>query len=386
MFGCLCSVSNYKRITVAKDESSVAVPDANKLNFSQHESTQTSSAHARVATAAAVLTESKFNHIFLNACTRSWQSIVNDPLFSIPQSKYGLVFINYASCILQHSGAMDCGILKDNVKDLFCGRSLASQNDRDLLMRDIQLLRTSASNSQAFVCYVVDLVPLADVDVCQLLFHVWLRKLVCEMLGLLTESCCETPETTFHEPLSDVDQNVLYYISGFMAKKLQAACLKYCKLQPLEGLVQCLTTHEPKLFQHFVHKYTSWVERQSRGGLLYPIADFYLMVREFDIIYRQSVSSTTLGSKIINQGQLKLQMSQSTIVKLHWDKILQISHSEESNSQPALDYLMTLFITVKGFAVARKEHERLENTIAKKKITKKVNRSKSLRGNLKKSD
>ena len=103
-------------------------------------------------------------------------------------------------------------------------------------MRDIQLLRTSASNSQASVCYVVDLVPLADVDVCQLLFHVWLRKLVCEILGLLTESCCETPEATIHELRSDVDQNVLYYISGLMAMKLQAATLKFCKLQRLEGL------------------------------------------------------------------------------------------------------------------------------------------------------
>ena len=64
---------------------------------------------------------------------------------------------------------------------------------------------------------------------------------MCEMF-LLTESCCETPEATFHEPLSDVDQNVLYYISGFMAMKLQAPSVQSCKLQQLECLVLCLTT------------------------------------------------------------------------------------------------------------------------------------------------
>jgi len=166
-----------------------------------------------------------------------------------------------------------------------------------------------------------------------------------------------TAESATCQPLSDCDQCVLYYISGCMARKIKAASLKSQKLQ--NNLVQCLATNEPKLDSHFVNKYMSWVERQDRGGLLYPIPDFYLLVREFDLIYRHTVYSEPLGSKCINQGELKLLISESAIVKLHWHEILKISQCEECTSVLALDYLMTLFITLKGFAVAKKERERL---------------------------
>jgi hypothetical protein len=123
-----------------------------------------------------------------------------------------------------------------------------------------------------------------------------------------------------------------------------------------------------------------WTEKQSRGGLLFPTSDFYLLVREFDCVYRKVVETSPLHWSITSSNKLILlsEMFDSFMVKFYWNKILSRTHMTEQRSLPVLDYLINLFITIKGFSVARKEKNRLT-----KKVANKFKKSKSMRGNLK---
>ena len=71
-------------------------------------------------------------------------------------------------------------------------------------------------------------------------------------------------------------------------------------------------------------------------------------------------------------------MLDAFMVKYYWNKIIALAHEQEADSLPVLDYLICLFITIKGFAIARKERDRLT------KCNKNSKMSKSLRGKLKK--
>jgi ATP/ADP translocase len=79
-----------------------------------------------------------------------------------------------------------------------------------------------------------------------------------------------------------------------------------------------------------------------------------------------------------NKLFLLSEMFDSFMVKFYWNKILGRTHISEQRSLPVLDYLINLFITIKGFSIARKEKNRLT-----KKVANKFKKSKSMMGSLK---
>ena len=166
---------------------------------------------------------------------------------------------------------------------------------------------------------------------------------------------------------------MLYYICGYTVRKLKVASATLKKLRNMCDLIEVLITKEPCNEGSFVKNYQMWAEKQNRGGLLFVVPNFYLLVREFDSVYRQSTSYEKCGkaltvSKIVD----------SFMVQFYWNKIVDTCHVDEISSLPALDYLVNLFITIKGFAVARKERDRLT-----KKVVQTEASSKSLTGKLK---
>jgi len=207
-----------------------------------------------------------------------------------------------------------------------------------------------------------------------------LRKFVVEILNDFSKRFLsgDSGSERASKSLTEVDQTVLYYICGYMAMNLKTASKKYKKLGNMNELIQCMTTKEPKNTGHFVESYRKWVEQQSRGGLLYTIPVYYLLVREFDNIYQTTVKIGYMHAYSVDKIHLQTSMHEAFMVKYYWNQIIELAHQNELSSLPVLDYLISLFITIKGFATARKERDRL--TVERGK---KANRSKSLRGKLK---
>lgn len=89
--------------------------------------------------------------------------------------------------------------------------------------------------------------------------------------------------------------------------------------------------------------------------------NFYLMVREFDRIFRQFFSRRAINCTKIEKSSLKSQILQAHMVGYYWDKLVDSAHKNESSCLPVLEYLINLFVNIKGFAVARKEKEKLKS-------------------------
>jgi len=92
------------------------------------------------------------------------------------------------------------------------------------------------------------------------------------------------------------------------------------------------------------------------------------------------VKVTDLNSIFLMKPLLQTAMHESSMVKYYWNLITESAHEDEVKAEPVLDYLVALFLTIKGFALARKERDRLTLKTARRKD---VKPSKSLRGRMK---
>lgn len=307
-----------------------------------------------------------------------------DPLLSLPQSRHGAIMTDIAKLMIEKSHTIgNFAVLEKELRIVFVNKPLVTQSDRDLLITSVHALRMSLEVQGAFAEYISTNVPHVENDSCQMIFQIWLRKFLAEMMISMAHICKPVDDAhTLAKGLSDTDQNVLYHICGYLIMKLKSASFRFKKLKSAEMIANCIAATVPKHSGHFVEAYTIWVSKQTRGGLLYPIPDYYLLVREFDNVYRQVVTTHHITSESLNKSNLQLAVHDSFMVKYYWSRILELAHCDEQTSLPALDYLICLFLTIKGFAVARKERDSfvMKDGKMKGKIIKK---SQSLRGKLK---
>ena len=339
----------------------------------------TVSANSSSSSANVVVDDSSFHRMFEAANRAAFSSIVSDTKLNLsPMSQTVLIT---AHRLLPHCDEL-CN--NDNVinclRGVFVGRTLNSESDRRSLISSIHLLRSSSDAAAAFQLFVRHFDPAADVHVSTMLLQVWLRRVTTEMLRMLNVTC--TGESSGPEPLTCTDQEVLFYVTGYIVRKLTSSAPRYKKLKHLHGLLQCLYTKEAKQSGHFVEMYNKWVCKQSRGGLSFSIPDVYLLVRELDGIFRNWFIQQGVRVDLIDKRRLQAEMLHSFMVRHYWNKVLNIAHTDSKTAQLVLNYIVTLFITVKAFSVAKKEKNKFREA---SKVTFPAGKpSQSLRGKMKK--
>ena len=87
-----------------------------------------------------------------------------------------------------------------------------------------------------------------------------------------------------------LSRNVLFYICGYMARKLKSPAGRG-QLKHSDQVISCLTTEQQQDCQRVNCRYARWIEKQNRGGLVFPKQEFFLLVQQLDAIYRKSVKS-----------------------------------------------------------------------------------------------
>ena len=112
--------------------------------------------------------------------------------------------------------------------------------------------------------------------------------------------------------------------------------------------LQSLGSKQPSRTHDFLSKYQQWISEQSRGGLSYPSEEMYLLVREFNTMYKQT--ATAHGSLLAPRTAFEVAVHDSPIMRRHWDNLVSTSNANEFYCLAALDYLIQLFCTIKGFA------------------------------------
>lgn len=325
------------------------------------------------------VTEDLFYELFKASNLRAWMTISTDPIFLLPNSKHGKQIVSIASLISTNKDSLNCELLVAALCNIFVNRLFLSQSDFDSFIRQLHCIRTSSELENVFTAFIDGISHSSGIAALQLskvMYQIWLRRISEGMLIAIRELYSrEISPSELPGVIDSTDQNVLYYICGYMVQKLSRAGIRHRKLGNVDILVSIFTSKEPIQDNHFVKQYQTWTEKQSRGGLRFAVPDFYMLVREFDNIYRTVSIAQVIGCRKVEMLSL---IFDGFMVKYYWSKLLVKSDIDELKSLPVLDYLINLFVTIKGFAVARKEKDRLS-----KKVRSVVSSSKSLRGKLK---
>lgn len=106
----------------------------------------------------------------------------------------------------------------------------------------------------------------------------------------------------------------------------------------------------------FVKKYATWFDKKNRGGLMKPCDDFYLLIRELETVMRKNVEMDSLSANSLLISELKESMLESYMVKHYSLKLFGESSELVSN---VLEDIISLFLTIRGYAIARLERNKL---------------------------
>ena len=158
-----------------------------------------------------------------------------------------------------------------------------------------------------------------------------------------------------HSQISENDQSILYYIGGYIVRSLRKKYTQFSvkKLSLLNNFTQktdCL---------NFVAKYEKWYSTQNRGGLQKPSDSLFLLVRELEAVVRRTATFPLCASSFLI-NPLKEQLMESFLVK-HYCAVLMPDQPCDIVSAVTED-IIHLFLTIRGFAVTRKERNKISKS------------------------
>jgi hypothetical protein len=210
-----------------------------------------------------VLSDTQFSDIFLTANRTAWKKLLDDPLLCLTELKHEPSLRLHVAQLIQHCDELaKKGVLYNELKENFTRRALAANSDRECLMIDMNSLKLSNEASQDFVNFVNMFILPCDVVLRTLLYSCWLRKILMELINGVSSISLDNVQVSssrLTSPLNDIDQNVLFYVSGYLAMKVQNASFRFKKMFGLRALTKCLATKEPQLHNNFVDQYKQWV-------------------------------------------------------------------------------------------------------------------------------
>ena len=198
---------------------------------------------------------------------------------------------------------------------------------------------------------------------------VFLHQLMGDLIEQRASMYSRTVEKT-DSAISDYDQTVLFYVSGYIISALykqarQAGKLNSEKQELLAESLGHFLKNESDSEKTFVAKYTAWTEKVDRGGLKVPCDDFFLFIRECEMCCREVISSQHLNSGSFNTITLKEQIMDRYMVKYYIDKL-----AKGKLASYVIEKCISLFLTVRGHAAAKKKRQELLADIEKKAVRK----------------
>ena len=150
---------------------------------------------------------------------------------------------------------------------------------------------------------------------------------------------------------TSTEQEILYYIAGFIVKKVKGNIDNLRCLRGHENILASLYVSAQDDFG-YLESVKSWTQALDRGGLQYPSKDFYLLIRELDSIVCSQLYEK-LSSNSLLKSKTKDVVFDSYIINYYWGKILLQSGCSDKEGKLFLEYIIDVFLNVKGYATAR---------------------------------
>ncbi|XP_060562160.1 uncharacterized protein LOC132721800 [Ruditapes philippinarum] len=154
--------------------------------------------------------------------------------------------------------------------------------------------------------------------------------------------------------LSHTEQSVLFYISGFMIKKIVTN--KQLEKNLDDKMIAKLVKNDKDSEKTtFVNKFSEWTEQVNRGGLKVPSDNFFLFIRSCELIVRKNIDEEHVTSHIYTT--IKEIILEDHMVKHYSEQLFQ------GNQAPFLiEFCVDLFLKVRGHAAAKVLKEKLQKS------------------------
>lgn len=244
--------------------------------------------------------------------------------------------------------------------------NITLSDDRENLFSKFHQLRLSSEVENMETLLSNNNCPYAD-EISNFV-QVFLLQLTNSLLQLLTKSM-ENRDSQNSATLSDNEQKVLYYISGFVIHALKKKYNKINNEKDREEKLKMMDSVTSKnLDESFVKKYSSLLDKKNRGGLKYPSECFFLLIRSVDAVVRVSTNDR-LCQYSLDKCALKEKIMEDFMVKHHAEKLFSVNsvNTEEDIDESKqlhepshfLEDTVSMFLTVHGFAKARVERNRI---------------------------
>ena len=166
--------------------------------------------------------------------------------------------------------------------------------------------------------------------------------------------------------INENEQKVLFYVSGFIIhavkKKYNKVHSKNEREQKLK-VIDNLTSNTCD--KKYLEKFATLLEKKNRGGLKYPTEHCYLLVRSIDAVVRANTDKH-LSQYSLSKCVLKEKIMEDYMVKYYTEKLFSrpvhdSSEEEDAVNSPStyLEDIINIFLTVRGFAIARVEKNKI---------------------------
>ena len=194
---------------------------------------------------------------------------------------------------------------------------------------------------------------------------VFLQQLMADLIERRSSLFFKEVEKT-NNALSDSDQSVLFYISGYIISKMSKNRTKV-KLTHKQELVKETVEHflknEKDSEKTFITKFSIWTDKMNRGGLKIPSDNFYLFIRECEMCCRESIDEKNLHTNTYCIVNLREKIMENQMVKYYIEKI-----AKGKLASHIIEKCISLFLTVRGNSCARKTKLQVLNCEEKKSI------------------
>ena len=173
-----------------------------------------------------------------------------------------------------------------------------------------------------------------------------------ELFKGLVENC-EKKSDRKSESLSENDNTVLYYISGYIIRALEKKYNKIknqVKRERKTEKVRSLRSDQPT--KSFTDKYTRLLEIKDRGGLRKPSDEFFFLIREFENVVRTNVNMDNLHAGMLKKDKLKEVILDAYMVKYYSNKLFSDEESVDEKEEYVEDCI-NIFLTMRGYAIAK---------------------------------
>ena len=178
---------------------------------------------------------------------------------------------------------------------------------------------------------------------------VLLHELV-EHLIINLSSLFEHKHEAQNKEMTDTEQSVLYYISGYLLFAIKKKAERGSSFPRQKALLEAMkksiamdTCDHSR--RNFVDKYSNWLQKVNRGGLTVPSDNFFLLIREMEMCVRQASAADQYG---IERLFLTESILDNFMVKYYSNKLF-----KGPFELYIVDAIANLFLNLRGHAWAQ---------------------------------